>query len=83
MAMGFRLLPAQKVTGEKDWVYGIVCRGRRVSNGDRIPIDYPLTLLVGNGSIGELDEVEYVESSYSPMTDIDEFEEVTAPPVDE
>ena len=30
-AMGFRLLPAQQVEGEKDWVYGIICRGRRVS----------------------------------------------------
>ena len=84
MAMGFRLLPAQKVTGEKDWVYGIVCRGRRVSNGDRIPIDYPLTLLVGNGSIGELEDIEYVESSYSPaLEDIDDFEEVAEPPIGE
>ncbi len=84
LAMGFRLLPAQTVTGEKDWVYGIVCRGRRVSNGDRIPIDYPLTLLVGNGSIGEMDEVEYVEPVYSaPSEDVDEFVEVTEPPVEE
>ncbi len=84
LAMGFRLLPAQTVTGEKDWVYGIVCRGRRVSNGDRIPIDHPLTLLVGNGSIGEMDEVEYVEPVYGPPSeDVDEFVEVTEPPVDE
>ncbi len=85
MAMGFRLLPAQTVTGEKEWVYGIICRGRRVSNGDRIPIDYPLTLLVGNGSIGELDDVEYIDDAYSPpVTDeVDEFEEVTEPPVAE
>ena len=39
MAMGFRLTEPQKVVGEKDWVYGIICRGRRVSNGDRVPID--------------------------------------------
>lgn len=83
MAMGFRLMPAQKVTGERDWVYGIICRGRRVSNGDRIPIEYPLTLLVGSGSVGESDDYEYVEpSSAMPQEDpIDEFEEVTAPPV--
>jgi beta-lactam-binding protein with PASTA domain len=81
MAMGFRLLPAQTVPGEKDWVYGIVCRGRRVSNGDRIPIDYPLTLLVGGGSIGESDEFEYVDQSYSQPEDVqvDEFEVVTDP----
>lgn len=80
-AMGFRLLPAQEVPGERDWVYGIVCRGRRVSNGDRIPIDYPLTLLVGGGSIGESDDFEYVDQSYSEPqeTTIGDFEEVTEP----
>jgi beta-lactam-binding protein with PASTA domain len=84
MAMGFRLLPAQKVTGEKDWVYGIICRGRRVSNGDRIPIDYPLTLLVGDGGLSETDDYEYVDSP-SPYSNpengqADDFEEVTVPP---
>ena len=81
MAMGFRLLPPQTVPGEKDWVYGIVCRGRRVSNGDRIPIDYPLTLLVGGGGLGESDEYEYVDQSYTPVEDtqVDEFEEVPEP----
>jgi beta-lactam-binding protein with PASTA domain len=81
MAMGFRLLPAQTVPGERDWVYGIVCRGRRVSNGDRIPIDYPLTLLVGGGTISEADDYEYVDQSYAePQENLaDDFEEVTEP----
>ena len=90
MAMGFQLTEPQKVVGEKDWVYGIICRGRRVSNGDRIPIDYPLTLMVGTGTYDE-DDVEldnYVDPTYDAnptdgMDDvsgeIDEFEEVTAP----
>ena len=85
MAMGFRLLPAQKVSGEKDWVYGILCRGRRVSNGDRIPIEYPLTLLVGSGGLGESDEFEYVDPTSSEVPpeseEVDEFEEVKEPPV--
>ena len=82
-AMGFRLLPAQTVPGERDWVYGIVCRGRRVSNGDRIPIDYPLTLLVGGGGLGETDEFEYVDQSYSvpQESQIDDFEEITEPAI--
>ena len=84
-AMGFRLTPAQTVPGERDWVYGIVCRGRRVSNGDRIPIDYPLTLLVGGGGLGDSDDFEYVDHSYSepqePMTD--DFEVVTGPETEE
>lgn len=87
-AMGFRLAPTQYVTGEKDWVYGIQCRGRRVSNGDRVPIDYPLTLMVGSGTYDESSDVDYVDSGSSlDVTtddgDVDEFEEVTAPPVSE
>lgn len=87
MAMGFRLLPPQQVPGEKDWVYGILCRGRRVSNGDRIPIEHPLTLLVGSGTVSESDEFEYVDATSSNTgigdDEIDEFEEVKDPPVGE
>lgn len=92
MAMGFKLTEPQKVVGEKDWVYGIVCRGRRVSNGDRIPIDYPLTLMIGTGSYDEDDSAisDYVEPTYEAdptegmneptgNTEVDDFEEVTAP----
>ena len=86
-AMGFHLSPAQRITGEKDWVYGILCRGRRVSNGDRIPIDYPLTLMVGSGAYDESDSIDYVGSEYSTIVtdegDVDEFEEVKEPPVEE
>ena len=86
-AMGFRLAPTQRVTGEKDWVYGILCRGRRVSNGDRVPIDYPLTLMVGSGTYDESADVDYVDSGssldMSDEDDVDEFEEVTEAPVGE
>ncbi len=86
-AMGFRLLPPEYITGEKDWVYGILCRGRRVSNGDRIPIDNPLTLMVGSGSYDDSLDVDYVDADH-PIDlmeggDIDSFEEVTEPPIGE
>ncbi len=90
MAMGFRLTPRQEVVGEKDWVYGILCRGRRVSNGDRVAIDHPLTLMVGSGAYDETSGVDFVESGYGSddvivdsggAGDIDEFVEVTEPPV--
>ncbi|MBO6187426.1 MAG: PASTA domain-containing protein [Prevotella sp.] len=84
VAMGFRLLPARKVPGEKDWVYGILSRGRRVANGDRVPIEYPLTLLVGNGSVSDTEDFEYVNPSYAEPDEalVDEFEEVVEPPVE-
>ena len=85
-AMGFRLSPPRRITGEKDWVYGILCRGRRISNGDRVPIDYPLTLMVGSGAYDDTDSVDYVDSNYPiDVTEggVDDFEEVTEAPVAE
>lgn len=86
-SLGFNVLPPKKVMGEKDWVYGILCRGRRISNGDRISIDYPITLMVGNGSYDDQSEdLDYVDPTYAPTDqqpadngDVDEFQEVTAP----
>ena len=79
MALGFKLLPPQYIDGEKDWVYGILCRGRRVSTGDHVSIDTPLTLIVGNGQYGSEEELDYIEPEYRLMQngDVDEFEEVT------
>ena len=79
MAMGFRLTAPQLIDGEKDWVYGILCQGRRISNGDRIPIDYPLTLMVGKGTFDDADSILYVESVGE--SEVDEFEEVKEPSV--
>jgi beta-lactam-binding protein with PASTA domain len=85
LAMGFQLTPPQEVVGEKDWVYGILCRGRRVSNGDRVPIDHPLTLMVGSGTYDETDDIDYVDGSDYGVNGVDsggvdDFEEVTEPP---
>ena len=79
MAMGFKLLPPQYVTGEKDWVYGILCRGRRVSTGDLVSIETPLTLMVGNGTYDTGEDLNYIEPEYRMMENdnVDEFEEVT------
>jgi beta-lactam-binding protein with PASTA domain len=76
-AIGFRLTPPLMISGEKDWVYGILCRGRRIANGDRIAIDEPLTLMVGRGTLDDTDSLEYV----GQPGETDEFEEVKEPPV--
>jgi len=73
------VLPPQYVTGEKDWVYGVSCNGRKVSVGERISIEQPLTLLVGSGQYG-MDEEIGIVGSESQMEggngEVDDFEEV-------
>ena len=59
-AMGFKLLPPKYVVGEKDWVYGIMSRGRRINTGDLVSIGSPLTLLVGNGHYGDDEDIDYI-----------------------
>lgn len=78
MAIGFKLLPPQYVSGEKDWVYGILCKGRRVSTGDHVSIDTPLTLMIGSGVYDAGVELDYVEPEYRMMEsgNVDDFEEV-------
>jgi beta-lactam-binding protein with PASTA domain len=79
-AMGFKLLPPKRIAGERDWVYGIMSRGRRVSTGDRISIETPLTLLIGNGQYGNDEEINYTAPvpyyTDEEMDSEDEFEEV-------
>lgn len=81
-ALGFKLLEPKAVTGEKDWVYGILCRGRRVSAGDRVSIDLPLSLMVGNGEyedIGPDLQMSETNEFTSDQPATDDFEEVTGP----
>ena len=92
-AMGFKLLPPKLVSGEKDWVYGILCRGKRVATGDMISIDSPLTLMIGSGGydnddldldyiepeyrLGGEDEAELKSGTYQETDDFEEIKEAT------
>lgn len=83
-AMGFKLGTPQYISGEKDWVYGIVVNGHHLTAGDKIPVDDKLIIQVGNGMRDASDSVDYVDPVYQeePEGDVDEFEEVTAPPTE-
>lgn len=48
-AVGFKLAPVKRVAGDKDWVYSVEVRGRTVRAGDKLNINQPLTLVVGEG----------------------------------
>ena len=84
MALGFKLLPPKRILGEKDWVYGIMSRGRQLNTGDHVSIDVPLTLLIGNGHYGEDEDIDYTEPDFMypeehPDDGVDEFVEVEEP----
>ena len=59
-AMEFKLGPIEYAPGDKDWVMAVKCRGRKVNAGERISIDDPVTLVVGNNAddSGDFDEDE-------------------------
>ena len=80
ISLGFKVLPPQYVTGEKDWVYGVTCNGRRVSAGERVSIEKPLTLQIGSGQYGMEEEVNVIggddQMTSESIGGIDDFEEV-------
>jgi len=82
-SMGFKLTTPKQVPGEKDWVYGIMIGDRNVVAGEKIPVDKPLTILVGNGMRSASDSVSYVEPIYrndnSQGNGGDDFEEIPVP----
>lgn len=87
-AMGFKLTPPQFVPGEKDWVYGVVVKGKHVAYGDKIPVDDAVTIQAGNGQLDEDDAVNYVDMEPAgnfeteEPTEEDPFEEVKEQPAE-
>lgn len=65
IAMGFKVGPPQYVSGEKDWVYGITCRGQNLHNGQRVSVDDVLTIQVGDGVMNMDEDITYMDPEYS------------------
>ena len=81
-ALGFRLLEPKVIDGERDWVYDVQAGGRSLQQGDMVPIETPLTLVIGNGMIGEESEEDMMlDMPDSTDLEIDDFEEVTERPM--
>lgn len=70
-AIGFKLTAPKYVPGEKDWVYGIQAGGRSYVTGQRIPVDTPVTIVVGNGHVS--DDEELVETD-APGYEAEEYD---------
>lgn len=61
-AMGFKVGDPEYVPGERDWVYGIKCKGRLVGTGQRVPVDAYIIIQVGDGRRDLSDSVAYMEA---------------------
>ena len=48
-SMGFKVGECEYITGDKHWVYGVKLQGKTINAGYPVPIDLPLTLVVGDG----------------------------------
>lgn len=57
-SLGFKLGPIEYAPGDKDWVLSVKCKGRNVVAGDRVEIDVPITLVVGNNNDGIGDDFD-------------------------
>ena len=77
--MGFKLGMPKFISGEKDWVYGVIVNGKNVSAGDKISVEDSVYIQVGNGLRDLSDSVNYIDPIYIDENDLmkaDEFEEV-------
>ena len=52
--LGFRLAPIRRIRGDLDWVYAVEARGKEVRKGDKLNVNIPLTLVVGDGTEDEV-----------------------------
>lgn len=50
-ALGFKLTAPEIISGEKDWVYAIKHMEKELSNGEKIPRESVLTLIIGDDEI--------------------------------
>ncbi|MCH3995111.1 MAG: PASTA domain-containing protein [Prevotella sp.] len=71
-AMGFRLGQPKYIPGEQDWVYGLLVNGRQVHAGDKVSVDSPLIIEVGNGKLPASDSVNFVDPSEDEQEQTDE-----------
>ena len=74
--MGFKLGTPQYISGEKDWVYGILVNGRNVTAGQRVPVDATLIIQVGNGQRDAEDSVYMTDMPNASAAEEDPFSNV-------
>ena len=61
-AMGFLVGQPEYIAGEKEWVYGIKCKGRQLTAGDKVSIEDSLVIQVGDGRRDMSEAITYIDS---------------------
>ena len=69
--MGFKVGEPMYVHGERDWVYGVLCKGKSLTNGQKVSVDDILIIQVGDGMRDTNDSVVYDDSYYRYYDDSD------------
>lgn len=64
IAMGFKVGSPQYVKGEKDWVYGVKCKGKSIANGDKVSVEDMLIIQVGDGMRDMDDSFIYADDGF-------------------
>ncbi|MBR4296938.1 MAG: PASTA domain-containing protein [Bacteroidaceae bacterium] len=69
--LGFMHIKHEYIDGDPDWLYAIKVKGKEVYKNQRVPIDLPITLVVGrNSSIEEESEdEELIEEFFTEAVD--------------
>ena len=74
-ALGFQLGEPEYIPGEKERVYGIKDQGRQLAAGDRVSIEDPLVIQVGDGRRDMSPPVTYIDSNTYYFGEEEEEEE--------
>lgn len=66
-ALGFKLGGVNYISGNKDWVYGIKQNGKNVYAGQKVDTSIPLTIVIGNNNMMEIDESGMMYEGYDSL----------------
>jgi hypothetical protein len=63
-AAGFNIVRVDTITGERDWVYDVLCEGRKLQNGEAVPEGSDVIMVVGNGKDNSSSGEPIVDNEY-------------------
>jgi len=79
-AMGFQLGEPEYIPGEREWIYGVKCRGKQLASGDMVSVEDVLIIQVGDGRRDLNDNVTLVENTNYYYDEGEDEEEKTSRP---